>query len=153
MAVTISGLYVQTYIGANTGLYVVNWDLESHKCALITNASTPAFSAGTPGAPIAYGNAQFAEVSGTGYTAGGNVITSTTVTESPATVLMFDAADVSWPNSTITGARAALLYADALTAPADPALCVINFGADYSTNNGTFTIQWAAAGIFTWDVY
>jgi hypothetical protein len=67
---------------------------------------------------------------------------------------MFDAADVSWASSTITGARAALLYADSIAAPvADPAFALINFGADYSTNNGTFTIQWAATGVFTWDVY
>lgn len=135
-----------------TGNSPINMDLETHKVALITNASTPNFSASQ--AAAAYGNAQFTEASGAGYAAGGQVLPSTTVTESPASVIMFDAADVSWPASTITGARAALVYADATTTPvADPAIVVINFGADYSTNNGTFTIQWAATGIFTWDVY
>lgn len=152
MAVTASGLYVATWISDMTGLHAINWDLETHKCALITNASTPNFSAAQ--AAAAYGNAQFTEVSGTGYTAGGALLTGTTVTESPASVLMFDASDVSWASSTITGARAALVYADAITSPtADPAIVVINFGADYSTNNGTFTIQWASTGVFTWDVY
>lgn len=152
MAVTQSGLFVATWIADWTGNSPINLDLETHKVALITNASTPNFSAAQ--AAAAYGNGQFAEVSGAGYTAGGALLGATTVTESPASVIMFDAADVSWASSTITGARAALIYADAVTTPvADPAIAVINFGADYSTNNGTFTIQWAATGIFTWDVY
>lgn len=152
MAVTASGLFVATWIADWMGTSNINLDLETHKVALITNASTPNFS--STQANAAYGNAQFTECSGTGYTAGGALLTSTTITESPASVLMFDAADVSWASSTITGARAALIHADATTTPvAKPAIAVITFGADYSTNNGTFTIQWAATGVFTWDVY
>jgi hypothetical protein len=63
---------------------------------------------------------------------------------------MYDAADTSWTTSTITNARCALIYADALAG--NNAICLVNFGADYSTSAGTFTIQWAATGIFTWDV-
>lgn len=152
MAITQSGLYVATWINDMIGSHAINWDLETHKCALVTNASTPNFSAAATAAK--YGDAQFTEASGAGYTAGGALLTATTVTESPASVLMFDAGDVSWANSTIAGARAALIYADAIATPnADPALVLINFGADYSTNNGTFTVQWAATGLFTWDVY
>lgn len=152
MAVTASGLFVAPWIGDMTGVHQINWDLETHKVALVTNASTPNFSSAAAAAK--YGDVQFTEVTGTGYTAGGALLTGTTVTESPASVLMYDAADVSWAASTITGARAALIYADAIATPvADPAIVLINFGADYSTNNGTFTIQWAATGVFTWDVY
>jgi hypothetical protein len=152
MAITQSGLFVAPWINDMIGSHALNWDLETHKCALLTNASTPNFSAAA--AAAAYGNAQFTEASGTAYTAGGALLTGTTVTESPATVLMFDAADVSWAGSTITAARAALIYADAIATPvADPAMVLINFGADYATNNGTFTIQWASTGVFTWDVY
>lgn len=152
MAVTQSGLFVATWIADWTGVSPINLDLETHKVALVTNASTPNFSASQAAAK--YGDAQFTEVTGTGYTAGGALLTSTSVSESPASVLMFDAGDVSWVGSTITGARAALIHADAISAPtADPAIALVNFGADYSTNNGTFTIQWAATGIFSWDVY
>lgn len=152
MAITASGLFVQPWINDMVGAHALNWDLETHKCALVTNASTPNFSAAAVNAK--YGDAQFTEAAGAGYTAGGALLTGTTVTESPASVLMFDAADVSWASSTITGARGALIYADAITTPqADPAIVLINFGADYSTNNGTFTIQWASTGVFTWDVY
>lgn len=155
MAVSASGLFVAPWINSLTGVEVLNLDLETHRVALFTDAPTPNFS--DTAANARYGAGQFIagnEVTGTGYTAGGALLTSTTVTESPSSVLMFDAADVSWANSTIANAKCALIYADALTTPnADPAICLVNFGALYSTNNGTFTIQWASTGIFTWDVY
>lgn len=152
MAVTQSGLYIATWRNDMIGSHAINWDLETHKCALLTNASTPDFSAVQASAVI--GGAGHTQASGTGYTAGGALLTGTTVSESPSSVLMFDADDVSWAASTIAGARAALIYADAITSPvADPAIVLINFGADYSTNNGTFTVQWASSGIFTWDLY
>lgn len=154
MAVTASGLFVAPRLLDAQGAHSIIWDLETHKCALYTNAITPNFS--DTAANARYGAGAFAagEVTGAGYTAGGAVLTGTTIAESPASVLMFDAADVSWTASTITGARCAMIYADAIATPnADPALVLINFGADYSTNNGTFTIQWAAVGIYTWDLY
>jgi hypothetical protein len=154
MAVTASGLFVASWVNDMLGLHQINWDLETHKCALFQNSITPDFSAAAASARYGAGAFASGECSGTGYTAGGTVVTSTTVTESPTSVLMMDAADTAWASSTITNARCGLIYADAITTPqADPALVLINFGADYSTNNGTFTIQWASTGVFTWDVY
>lgn len=153
MAVTVSGLFVTQWIADLNGTHVLNLDLETHKVAMFTNAITPDYSAVATAAR--YGGGVFAsnEVSGAGYTAGGTTLTTTTVTESPTGTIMFDAADTSWASSTITNARCALIYADAITTPnADPGICLVNFGADYTTSNGTFTIQWAVGGIFTWDV-
>mgnify|MGYP006322726171 CR=1 FL=1 len=112
MAVTASGLYVLTFIDIlDTTQLAIDLDLETHKGAMFTNTITPNFSTDT-----AYGVAPYNanEVSGTGYTAGGNAITTTTVTESPAGTLMWDAADMSWTTSTITNARCLLAYADVL---------------------------------------
>lgn len=151
MAVTASGLFVATWRDVlDLTQLAIDLDAETHKVAMFTNTITPNFSTDT-----AYGVAPYAsnEVSGTGYTAGGNLLTTTTLTESPAGTLMFDAADTSWASSTITNARCALIHADAMTTPiAKPALVLVNFGADYSTSNGTFTISWNALGIFTWDL-
>lgn len=150
MAVTVSGLYVLTWRDFLKGLVALNLDLETHKVAMFTNTPTPNFSTDT-----AYGAAPYNanEVAGAGYTAGGQVLTSTTVTESPTGTLMWDANDESWAASTITNARCALIYADALTTPvADAAIALVNFGADFSTVNGTFTIQWAGGGIVTFDI-
>jgi hypothetical protein len=148
MAVTVSGLFVPTWMDiVDTTQLAVDLDLETHKCAMFTNSITPNFSSDT-----AYGVAPYNanEVSGTGYTAGGAALTTTTVSESPTGTLMWDAADVAWTTSTIANARCALLYADALAG--NNAIVLVNFGADYSTTAGTFTIQWAAGGILTIDL-
>ena len=147
MAVTVSGLYYPTWRDALNGTIVLNLDLETHKVAMFTNTITPNFSTDT-----AYGVAPYNanEVSGTGYTAGGALLTTTTLSESPTATLMVDAADTAWTTSTITHDRCALVYADALAG--NNAICLVNFGADYSTVAGTFTIQWAAGGVFTIDL-
>jgi hypothetical protein len=148
MAVTVSGLFVATWTDVlDTTQLAVDLDLETHKGAMFTNSITPNFSTNT-----AYGVAPYDanEVSGTGYTAGGTAITSTALSESPTGSIMWDAADTSWASSTITNARCILIYADALAG--NNALLLVDFDADFSTNNGTFLITWAATGIFAWDL-
>lgn len=148
MAVTASGLFFPTWRDLlDATQLAIDLDLDTHKVAMFTNSVTPNFSSDT-----AYGVAPYNanEVSGAGYTAGGTALTGTAVDESPVGTLRWDANDVSWAASTISNARCALIYADALVG--DNAICLVNFGADYSTSNGTFTIQWAAGGIFTIDL-
>lgn len=148
MAVTVSGLFVVTHTDIlDTTQLAVDYDLETHKLALFTNSITPNFSTDSAYAVAPY-NAN--EVSGTGYTSGGTVLTSTAFTESPTGTLMYDAADTSWTTSTITNARCGLGYADALAG--NNALFLVNFGADFSTVAGTFLVQWAAGGVWTWDL-
>jgi hypothetical protein len=149
MAVTVSGLYVPTFLDIfDTTQLAIDLDLETHKLAMFTNSITPNFSTDT-----AYGVAPYNanELAATGgYTTGGFVITTTTVTESPAGTIMWDAADWTQSSTTWTNARAGLAYADALAG--NNAICLVNFGADFSTVAGTFTVQWASGGIFNWDV-
>lgn len=149
MAVTVSGLFVVTWIDAlDTTQLALNLDLDTHKMALFTNSVTPNFSTDTAYAVAPY-NAN--EVSGTGYTAGGNVLGATTVSESPTGTLMWDdTANVSWATSTITNARCGLIYADALAG--NNAICLIDFDADFSTVAGTFLVTFAATGILTIDL-
>lgn len=91
------------------------------------------------------------EVVGTGYTAGGVVITATEITLSGG-VLTYDAADSSWPASTIPSAMAEVGYVGRGGASsADELLWLSDFVTAASTTNGTFTIQRNAAGIFTID--
>jgi hypothetical protein len=148
MAVTVSGLFLPTWIDIlDTTQLAIDLDLETHKAALFTNSITPNFSSDT-----AYGVSPYNanECSGTGYTAGGIVVTTTTVTESPTGTLKWDGDDLSWATSTITGARCALIYADVLTG--NNAILLVNFGADYSTVAGTLAVQFASGGIFTIDL-
>lgn len=148
MAVTASGLLVPTWrdvLGVTQ--LAVDLDAETHKGALFTNAITPNFSTDT-----AYGVAPYNanEVTSAGWAAGGILLTGTTITESPTGTLMFDANDLSASGTTLTNARCVLLYANSLAGK--NGIVLVNFGADYSTSSGVFTVQWAAAGIFTWDV-
>lgn len=131
----------------DTTQLAIDLDLETHKVGMFTNSITPNFSTDT-----AYGVSPYDanEVSGTGYTAGGATLTGTAVSESPSGTLMWDATDTAWAGSTITNARCALIYADALAG--NNAIVLVNFGADYSTVSGTFTIQWPAGGILTIDL-
>jgi hypothetical protein len=90
------------------------------------------------------------EVTGTGYTAGGAVLTSVTLMYDGATnTLKFDAADTVWSNATIT-ARYAIIYdATPGTDATRPLIGFVDFGADVSSTSAAFTISWDAAGIFT----
>jgi hypothetical protein len=148
MAVTASGLFVATWIDIlDTTQLAVDLDLETHKVSMFTNTITPNFSTDTAFGVTPY---DANEVSGAGYTTGGTVLTTTTVTESPTGTLKWAGDNTAWAASTITAARCAMIYADALAG--NNAIVLINFGADYSTTSGTFTIQWNASGVLTIDL-
>lgn len=78
--------------------------------------------------------------SGSGYTTGGKALTNAGATLSGTTAFI-DFNDVSWPSSTFT-CRGALIYN---TTPAhtytNPSVCVLDFGTDKTTNNGTLSVQ------------
>ena len=84
------------------------------------------------------------EVSGTGYTAGGNTLTNVDPTTSGTTALT-DFSDTTWSSSSIT-ARGALIYNSSTTAgSANRAVAILDFGADKTSTSGDFTIQFPAA--------
>ena len=122
---------------------------DTFKIAMFTNSSS--ISADTTG--YTTGN----EVSGTAYTAGGNTLASITLAladnSSAVPTAFLDFADSTWSTSTISSARGALIYNSTLSSAgtgsttnhaADPAVAVINFGADKSSSAGDFTIQFPA---------
>ena len=79
------------------------------------------------------------EVSGTGYTAGGETITGAQVLLSGTTAYVtFD--NPTWANASFV-CRGALIYN---TSKANRAIAVLDFGAD-KTASGTFTVQLPAA--------
>lgn len=81
---------------------------------------------------------------GNGYTTGGQALTGVTVTNDTANDrVMLDATDPSWAASTIT-ARYAVIVFDSTT---DYLLYCLDFGANVSSTNGTFTVQFGANGI------
>ena len=140
-----SGLYGVTFLNALKNDLALDLDdttADRFKVMLVTSAYTPDFGAHDFKADVTN------EVAGTGYSAGGESLTSVTLTQTGGTIT-FDAADVTWASSTIT-ARAAVIYDDSLAS--DPLIAYIDFGADKSSSNGDFVITWDASGIFSLDL-
>lgn len=80
------------------------------------------------------------EVSGTGYTAGGETLTSVSPTTSGTTAYV-DFADVTWANSTITANGALIYNANSSNA----SVITLAFGSDKSSSNGSFVIVFPTA--------
>lgn len=105
---------------------------DTYKMALYTNsavlgASTTAYTA-------------TGEVTGDGYTAGGETLTLTNAVLS-GTTSFIDFDDPVWASSTIT-ARGFLIYN---SSKSNKAVYAFTFGADRSSDNGPFTVQMPVA--------
>lgn len=94
------------------------------------------------------------EVTGTGYTAGGQALTSVAVTYDTATnTIKMDAADPSWPSSTIAGVLKAVIYDSTPGTDATrPLIAYLESDATLSTTSGTLSITFDTAGIATMTV-
>lgn len=106
---------------------------QTFKIALYTSSAT--LSAATTAYSVTN------EVSGTGYTAGGNTLTISANPATSGTTAFLDFADTTWSAATIT-ARGALIYKDG---GGNPAVAVLDFGADKTSTAGDFTIQFPTA--------
>ena len=84
------------------------------------------------------------EISGTGYSAGGATLTSSTPVLDGSTAVC-DFADVSFTSASFT-ANGCSIYNDTQS---DKAVCVVAFGGDKTVSSGTFTIQFPAAAAST----
>ena len=80
------------------------------------------------------------EVSGTGYSAGGNTLTRVDPTTSGTTAFT-DFADTTFSTATIT-ANGALIYNSSAS---DAAVIVLAFGGDKTSTAGDFTVQFPTA--------
>jgi hypothetical protein len=121
----------------------IDWDSDTIKVALLTSSYTP-----NQDTHDYYDDVVANEVTGTGYTTGGNTLASKTITyDGTNNVIILDAADVTWSSSTIT-ARYAVVYDDSGASNAAKALIgYVDFGSDQSSTNGNFTITWDSTGI------
>lgn len=88
------------------------------------------------------------EATGTGYTAGGQALSSVTWTAS-GHVYTLDAADTVWTSSTITAAYAVIYDSTPGTNATNPVIGYLDFGASIPSTSGSYTITWNASGILT----
>lgn len=121
----------------------VDYDSDTIKVMLVSSAYTP-----NQDTHDYLDDVVASEISGTGYTAGGQALTGKTVSYDAGTnVCILDANDVTWASSTIT-ARYAVIYDDAGATNSQKALVAyIDFGSDQSSTSGNFTVTWDATGI------
>jgi hypothetical protein len=116
---------------------------DTFKIALYTSSAT------MTAATTAYATTN--EVSGTGYTSGGEALTPVDPTSSGTTALT-DFADETWGSSTIT-ARGALIYNSTPNTTSisltNPAILVLDFGADKAVTSGNFTVVFPTADAST----
>ena len=116
---------------------------DTFKIALYTSSAT------MTAATTAYATTN--EVSGTGYTSGGEALTPVDPTSSGTTALT-DFADETWGSSTIT-ARGALIYNSTPNTTSisltNPAILVLDFGADKAVSSGNFTVVFPTADAST----
>ena len=106
--------------------------------ALYTNSAT--FTAAT----TAYTNTnEIDNTAGSAYVDKGVALTNVNPSlPGSGTTAITDFADATWSSATFT-ARGALLFND--TASGDPTVVVLDFGADKTASNGTFTVVFPAA--------
>lgn len=113
------------------------------KCALVTATYVPDQSLDE-----FWSTPQTNEATGTGYTAGGQLLATKTHTQS-GLVVTLDAADVSWDPSSITARYVVLYKDDGVAATSSPLLAYGDAGASQTSDGAAFTVSWNASGILT----
>ena len=115
-------------------------DLDTHsvKIALIKATPSGTYGAATTNYSDVTGNSD--EASGTGYTAGGQVLDSVTISTDGTTAII-DIADEVFTSATVSADGCVIYNASASNA----AICVIDFGGTKTSTNGDFTIQFPTA--------
>ncbi len=109
-------------------------DSDTIKIALYTSSAT------LNAATTAYATTN--EVSGAGYTAGGETLAGSTVDISGTTAYV-DFNNPEWTSATFT-ARGALIYND--TTAGNNSVAVLDFGGDFTVSSGTFRVVFPAPG-------
>lgn len=111
----------------------IDFDTDTFKMMLVTDAYTPSKSHD-------FRNDVTNEVTGTGYTTGGNAATPTVTKDNTNNRVDVSWTITSWTSSTIT-ARAGVIYKSRGGASsADELVGYVDFGSDISSVSGTFSV-------------
>lgn len=132
MALPTTGIVIPNLFANGSN---INWDTDTWKVALYNSTWSP-----DVGSTLGYSSGN--EVTGTGYTAGGQALTNVTITRTGGQFLM-TADNVVWTSSTLSDVAAVAIYSDTATSPVSkPVVGVIKLAAAGANSNGNFTIRW-----------
>ena len=124
---------------------VINWLTDDIRVMLVDNTYTLDIDAHSNKDDI---DGLSVEVSGTGYTAGGELLANMSISRDDVNDWSkFDADDVTWGSSTLT-ARGAIVYLDTGTPATSTLIAYVDFVTDKSSSAGDFIIQWHSDGVF-----
>lgn len=112
----------------------INPAVDSFKVMLVTSAYTEDKDAHLKRSAITN------EVTGTNYTAGGTAVTVTVTKDTANDRIDIGLGSVTWATSTITARKAVYYKSRGGLATADELVAVVDFGSDYVSSNGNFTI-------------
>jgi hypothetical protein len=119
----------------------IDWAGDTINAILVTSAYTPDQDAHD------YRNDITNEVSGTGYTAGGQALTTKVVSQDNTNNrAVFDSDDPSWPTATLTARAVVLAKIRGGASSADELGGYWDFGSDIVSTGGTFAIAVNAGG-------
>ena len=110
-----------------------------------TAAGSGTYGAATTSYDTLVSNSDELSSSGTGYSTGGNTLSSVTPV-ADGTTAVCDFADTTWSSATFTTCGA-IIYND--SASGNPACAVLSFSGDQTVSSGDFTIQFPAAAAAT----
>lgn len=113
----------------------IDLDTDTFKVLLTTSAYTENKDTHTKRSDVTN------EVSGTGYTAGGNTVTLTVTKDTANDRLDVTLGGTTWPTSTITARKAVYYKSRGGAATADELIAIIDNGSDVSSTAATFTIN------------
>lgn len=118
------------------GSLVTDWDTDSIKISFHTVTYVPSATADNDFADVTN------EVTGDGYTAGGNTLTAS-VTGPTGNNVTLDASNTTWSEgaSGFTDARIAVCYKDTGTAGTSPLIAYNDLGASKSNDDGDLTFD------------
>ena len=112
----------------------IDFDTDTFKCMLVTSSYTPSKSH-SKRSDITN------EVTGTGYTTGGNTATATVATINNTSNLQDISWSItSWTSSTITARGAVVYKARGGASSADELVGYLDFATDQTSSGGTFTV-------------
>lgn len=112
----------------------INPSVDSFKVMLVTSAYVEDKDAHLKRSAITN------EVTGTGYTAGGIAVTVTVTKDTVNDRVDIGLGSVTWTTSTITARKAVYYKVRGGASSADELVAVVDFGSDYTSSNGNFTV-------------